>query len=181
MSAVTGARSQAGNTAGDPGSHGRHREPGRRRSPSLGRGVPGTKGVSAQPNIKCHPRSTARRSPDVCYLRKAHSVAKINKMRLTPIPPSLLCVPREIAGHGALCDSELRNHMHREAPPQGFASGLSPVSRQLPDSQAELFNMCKPIPISNMAWVSGAGQKARQVWSRHYLIWPRSLIWGVVQ
>lgn len=51
-----------------------------------------------------------RRPRDVCDLRKAHFIAKINdEMRLTPIPPPLFHVSRETAVNGALHDSVLHN------------------------------------------------------------------------
>ena len=96
-------------------------------------------------NMKCHPSSSVRRPPGVCGPRKAHFIAKKknDEMRLTPIPPPLFHVSREIAANGALRDSMLHNQKSIVVPPWGFkfpggnshATDLSPVSHQLPASR----------------------------------------------
>lgn len=85
-----------------------------------------------------------------------------HKMRLTPIPSPLFRVAGEIASNGTLHDSELPNQRHREVSSQGSKSDLSPVSHQLPASQTQLFNICKPTCIFNIARGSGTGRKTRQ-------------------
>lgn len=93
--------------------------------------------------MKCHSGSSVRRPPDVCDLRKAHLIAKINdEMSWTPIPPPLFHDSRETAANRAVHGSVLHNQKSIAVPPWGFksqeatqnATDLSPVSHQLPAS-----------------------------------------------
>lgn len=129
-------RSQPAGSAGDPGRQERHSQT--EGMPLIRQRGCWHQGRACPTNMKCHPGSTVSRSPDVCYLGKAHFMAKINnEMSSTSIPPSLFCVSGEITANGALPDSELHKPERMEIPPQGFRSqravqtDLSPVSQQL--------------------------------------------------
>lgn len=121
VSVVLMVRSQPAGSAGDPGRQERHSQT--KGMPLIRQRCCWHQGRACPTNTKCHPGSTVSRSPDVCYLGKAHFMAKINnEMSSTSIPPSLFCVSGEITANGALPDSELHKPERMEIPPQGFRS-----------------------------------------------------------
>lgn len=163
-------RSQPAGSAGDPGRQERH-------SQTEGMSLIRQRGCWHQgrtcpTKYEVLPSSTVSRSRDVCYLGKAHFMAKINnEMSSTSIPSSLFRISGETTANGALPDSDRHKPECVEVPPQGFrsqggssnAADLSPVSHQLLAShRPSCLTFASRYQFLTLARMSGSGQKARQ-------------------
>ena len=121
VSVVIMVRSQPASSAGDPGRQERH-------SQTEGMSLIRQRGCWHQgrtcpTKYEVSPSSTVSRSPDVCYLGKAHFMAKINnEMSSMSIPSSLFHVSGETTANGALPESDLHKPECVEVPLQGFRS-----------------------------------------------------------
>ena len=114
-------RSQPASSAGDPGRQERHSQT--EGMPLIRQRGCWHQGRTCPTKYEVSPSSTVSRSPDVCYLGKAHFMAKINnEMSSMSIPSSLFRVSGETTANGALPDSDLYKPECVEVPLQGFRS-----------------------------------------------------------